>query len=96
MKTKIDHDSKVLEKSINEANQQYKDALDNMPTAGTLIGLAVVDSICSTLDSLTVGISARFARTDSAVVDLGANPESGTNSFLHHFYPKALGRLLKP
>jgi hypothetical protein len=83
MKTKIDHDAKVLEKSINEAREQYKEALNNMPTASTLIGLAVVDSICSTLDSLTVGISARSARSAGTVVNPRANPDCGKNAFLH-------------
>ncbi len=79
MKAKIDHDSKIIEKSIKEANDQYKDALDNMPTAGTLVGLAFTDSICSVLNCLTVGISASFARSDNAVFDPAANPKSGTN-----------------
>jgi hypothetical protein len=46
---KIDEDYTVLQKRMEEAQKEYKDALNNMPGAWSLVGLSMTESICSTL-----------------------------------------------
>ncbi len=49
IKLKIDEDYTVLQNRMEEAQKEYKDALDNMPGAWSLIGLSLTESICSTV-----------------------------------------------